>query len=207
MKDNKPRIYIGGPFFNQPQIEIISKIQGMLTRHGFSYYSPRLDSGSLDLSPEDRKDPAKWKPIFQSNVDNLHTCGVLLAVVEYAMEKGTALALCHEEPIYRSPPLQSGVILKAAGGRSIELPDSGTVWEMGYVRALNDFAEHVSACGLTPPPKRPIVAFHSSKPPEKLNLMLSHGADVIVSGWSRLESMLGNYPHSFTNDVWKGEVE
>ena len=62
--NRKPKVYIAGPFFNEPQTDLICKIQRILRQQGYPYYSPMLDSGSADLTPEQKKDPASWKPVF-----------------------------------------------------------------------------------------------------------------------------------------------
>jgi nucleoside 2-deoxyribosyltransferase len=159
----KPKVFIASPLFNKPQVEIIHRIESMLAASGFEFYSARMHSGSADMTPEQRKDPKAWDPIMASNLRGLDECEAMIAVVEYAMPKGHNLCLHRSAELGKSDkPLR------------VELPDAGTIWEMGYHRAQG----------------KPIVAFHSIKQPDQLNLMLSHGICGVVTGWDDLAQFI-----------------
>ena len=152
------KIFIASPLFNPQQTAIIERIEQIITAAGHTFYSARLHSGSDKMTPEERKDLRAWDPIFESNVKGLDDCEAMIAVLEYAMPKGQSLIL-HE----------NGTAL-----REVELPDAGTVWEMGYHRAQD----------------KPVIGFHSQERPAHLNLMLTHGCMGLVLGYGALESFL-----------------
>jgi hypothetical protein len=108
-------------------------------------------------------------PIFQANEDALSECDVLLAVLDYALPEGTKLGLCQEGEC-------SSSTLDWHLTTELNLPDNGTVWEMGYCRALG-----IPVIGFYPEPRAP----------EALNLMLSHGTEGIVLGWEKLDYFMG----------------
>ena len=125
-KSHKPRVFIASPLFNPAQIAIIRDIETLLAENDFSFYSARLHSGSDKLTPEQKRDLRAWDPIFESNVQGLDDCDVMIAVLEYAFPDGQQLVLQDRRGL-------------DAGADSIdtvlELPDAGTVWEMGYHQA------------------------------------------------------------------------
>lgn len=156
---DKPKVYIAGPFFNKTQNEHLDQIIEMLELVGLPYYSPRDHSGSKGLKPN----PADrgWNDVFKSNVDELQDCDVILANLHWALNPDTRLCL---------------VQASEGGGISlvdIALPDSGTVWEMGWAYAH----------------QKPIVAF-TPKANAKLNLMLAKTYDALVVGFENLRGFL-----------------
>jgi len=154
----KPKIFIAAPLFNANQIDIIVGIESILDFYGFGFYSARLHSGSDKLTPEDRKDIRKWDPVFDSNEQGLNECSVCVAVLEYAMSEDECL----------------GIVSSTEGGldyKPVELPDAGTVWETGYMRAQGKL----------------VIGFHTTKRASHLNLMLSHGCDGLICGLHNLD--------------------
>lgn len=158
----KPKIYIAAPFFNLPQNQIVVAIESALDSNSFPYYSPRIHSGSAYMTPEQRKDPKAWEPVFKSNTDELDRCDLMIAVIEYAM------------PDTQSVTLNTWEIGQGGGNPvKLEVPDSGVVWEMGAFHHMG----------------KPIVAFHSSGA-KKLNLMLSHSCNGFIRGFDQLKQFL-----------------
>lgn len=180
------KIYIAGPLFNQQQVAILEQIETILTETNHTYYSPRLDSGSDKLTPEDKKVFENWTPVFKSNEQALWECDAMIAVVEYAMSDDTQLGIAAD--------VQQGEgWCDVSSFTQVELPDSGTVWEMGYMRCMG----------------KPIIIFHSGELTSKLNLMLIHGVDEVILGFDNLRSRMfecktheyiGNRP-GFTGEI------
>lgn len=174
-------LYIAAPFFNAPQISIVERIERMCDAAGLTYYSPRLHSGSADLTSEQRKDFNAWKPVLDSNIKAIVESRLLLAVWEYAMPDGIALVPAKYIRYYDFtddivPP--KGYVFDVNNtAKPIELPDNGVVFECGYAHATFT----------------PIVAFHSTKQPSELNLMLTHTAIGVITGWEKLEIVIKNY--------------
>lgn len=167
------RIFIASPLFNPPQIEIIRRIEAEISAAGYDYYSARKHSGSDKLSPEERKTFAGWQPIFDSNEDGLDQCCACIAVLEYAMPEGHGL-FAHSPCDLAEQDAQLGKPVVPFGKHTrIELPDAGTVWECGYLRAQGKL----------------VFGFHTDKA-KHLNLMLSHGCDGLVKGFDNLRLLL-----------------
>ena len=194
--DDRPRIYIAAPFFNHPQQAIVSKIEGLLDRTGFPYYSPRLHSGSHLIPPEHRKDRSLWKSVLDSNIQNLYNCDLVLAVIEYAMPPGIELVPVATEPgiVRDGKHIRSMIASPKLDVKAIELPDAGVIWECGMAFAIN----------------RPVIAYHSNKSPDELNLMLSHTIQGFLSGWSSISAFFeGTKTKYFNTEVlaqYSGDV-
>jgi len=161
----KPKVFIASPLFNEPQIEIIAKIEDLLTKYGYKYYSARKHSGSDKMTPEQRKDIHAWDPVFNSNEQGLNECRVMIAVLEYALPDCTYFGSLYSPCV---EPFGPGTQFTP-----IELPDAGTVWECGYHRAQGKL----------------VLGFHQDKA-KHLNLMLTHGCDGMIRGWENLECFL-----------------
>jgi nucleoside 2-deoxyribosyltransferase len=172
-------IYIAAPFFNHEQTTIVANIEFMCDENGLTYYSPRKHSGSRLLRPEDRRVFDKWKPILQSNIDAIQQSRCILAVIEYAMPNGTALVAGKQYTAMANP--STGTVWKSwkvpDDAKPIELPDAGVIWECG-----NAFARNI-----------PIFAFHRTKCPNEMNLMLSHTVVGMLTGFDRLTEFLKHY--------------
>lgn len=187
---SKPKVFLASPLFNKEQHLLLDKVEGLLAKYGFDFYSARHHSGSASMTAEDRKDMAKWDPIFEANVTGLNECQVCLANIGYQQPEGTRLAILrkllpHEHYFTPDPRvfLQCGSTIPAdsqlhGNGPHLatfaELPDAGTVWEMGYMHAQN----------------RLVIGFHPEAQPAHMNLMLTHGCDGIVTGYDNLETFL-----------------
>ena len=96
----------------------------------------------------------------------------MIAILSYALPVKRSIKLLEEDLVGTTHKIIS----------EIELPDSGTVWEMGYFRALGKI----------------VIGFHPEKQGTHLNLMLTHGADALISGWSNLERFFRDKPSDET---------
>lgn len=156
-------VYIAAPLFNEPQLDLIDAIEKAIESSGKTCYSPRRDSGSILMTPEEKKVMSNWDPVFNSNVEAIHKADVMIAVLEYLMPPDMELLLFRDD---QNNPGE---------GRfsAIRLPDTGTVWEMGYMRALG----------------KPVVGFHTGETGQ-LNLMLSHGCNGFLKSMDDLDRYL-----------------
>lgn len=170
---SRPRVFIASPLFNPVQIGLIQRIEDSLSAAGYDFYSARLHSGSERLTPEQRKSYDSWTPVYLSNERGLDSCRVQICVLEYAMPYGHSLAITLADTEGTVVPLK----------KHLELPDAGTVWEAGYMRAQGKL----------------VIGFHSTKRAEHLNLMLSHGTDGLITGFDALESFLAGYAPTVRN--------
>lgn len=74
------KIYLAAPFFTQPQLEIVRKLEALLKDTTHQWYSPRSEGTLINMAPEERA--ASKEKIFRSNVDRLDWCDTILAVVD-----------------------------------------------------------------------------------------------------------------------------
>lgn len=170
-------IFIASPLFNPPQIQLIEQIEQAITRAGHEFYSARLHSGSDKLTPEQRKDLAAWDPVFESNVRGLDDADLCIAVLEYRQPEEVRLELVrYDQQKSREAGFKPGDKIPGELLALPELPDAGTVWEMGYLAAQG----------------KPVIGFHSQERPAHLNLMLTHGCQGLLLGLPALEEFLQN---------------
>lgn len=184
-----PKVFIASPLFNPAQISIISTIESLCEERGLPYYSARRHSGSHLLSPEQRKVRSNWDSVFQSNEQGLIDSDLMIAVLSYELPTDTQLGLLREHlggEVHRGMSLISPKAPVAGVNntpspdeyafQSIELADNGTVFEVGYFRALG----------------KPVVAFHPTAVASNANLMLTHGCDGFISGVPNLTTFFAS---------------
>jgi len=164
------KVYIAGPLFNKKQVENLERIEKLFDGLDIEYYSPRLHSGSDKLSAEEKRDFHNWTSVFESNLTGLAWCTHVLAVLNYPMPEGKALAITNLPDGSHVGDTQYETLVDTL----IELPDSGTVFEMGYASA-NEI---------------PIIGFHPDETPKRLNLMLSHSCEFLAIGFDKLETLV-----------------
>lgn len=167
MQPKNTQVYIAGPLFNPAQITILEHIELMCEIASTPHFSPRLHSEPYLPPPEDRAKPEAWDRMFGMNVNAIEKCGVILAVLNYAMPDYMQVGVGTHVHEFDHQTVM-------ANFKPLYLPDSGTVWEMGYARGTG----------------RIVVGFHPDKKPEHLNLMLTHGTVGMLCGWDALETFL-----------------
>ena len=75
------KIYLAGPFFNEKQLATIEIIEEQFDNVGLDYFSPRKGGGKIEHLPLEKK-MKESKRIYQSNIDAIMDCNILLAVVD-----------------------------------------------------------------------------------------------------------------------------
>jgi nucleoside 2-deoxyribosyltransferase len=195
-------VYIAGPFFNPAQVAVIEEIEGILTERKYEHFSPRRDSGSADMTPEERKVMSNWKPVFESNCIQIGISSLVLAVIEYVLPPDVlsgVLTPIEPEESYTTPDPN---IFECHGHRQIResrrfmwphrfrplaIPDTGTVWEMGFAQAS----------------MTPVVGYLPTARPEAMNLMLAQGVVGVISGPEQLQDFLtpGVHPQTSPEDL------
>ena len=154
-------VYIAGPFFNQTQIRLVERVEHAMTRYGVPYFSPRLQDDNDNPETTEGLTPEKAARIFKADVVNLENASAVIAILDYALLPDQSLRIVTADRT--SPP--------------VSIPDSGTVWEMGYA-----YARGIPVYGLT---------FH---PSNKMNLMLTQSCEGIIYGYVKLHMFLEAYP-------------
>lgn len=164
-----PLFYIAGPFFNDPQRKMIERIEVAMCDHGVPFISPR----QTDQNKKAALDDADAKEIFGQNILGMAQCGAMLAVLDWVMPPNKSLRPCDLSPWPTST--MNGPVDRWEANQDIalNLPDVGTVFEMGYV-----FGD------------RPIYGFTLRKPGDKVNLMLTQSLEGVIYGFEELDKFL-----------------
>jgi len=160
-------VYIAAPFFNPHQLEMVKLIEEALAAAEIEAISPRKLG---KLSP--RATAAKQQEVLDGNTLGIARCDAVLAVVQCLNSDGTGLALVDAE----------NEIL-----RGIELPDTGTAWEMGYAAGLGV----------------PTYAFFPDGNPGQQSVMLLRSCEGVIRGQREFLAWTRN---AFIPPAWDGEV-
>lgn len=177
------KIYLAGPFFNEVQVTELIKIENVFEDRRIQIYSPRLHSGSHRMTPEQRKNRSNWDSVYRSNIDAMHSCDIMLAILDYQLPKGREVHVVDNYDGYTINPITGHEMVDSL--IKLQIPDTGTVFEMGYFNAL----------------QKPVIGYVSQMP-KSMNLMLTHGVHGVVEGAKNLLKFLTpgtpNYPDSWT---------
>ena len=78
--NEKLKVYIAAPFFNQEQLEVVQRIEALLKDAGVEFFSPRSEGTLKEMSIEERK--VYMGDMFRSNVDHMDWCTHCVAVID-----------------------------------------------------------------------------------------------------------------------------
>lgn len=115
--------YIAAPFFNTAQIKLVKRIEEILDKRGIDFFSPRESEPSQQARKQGMT-PELAEEIFAYNTAYLNVCEYIVAVLDWAMPPELAVAVVDEDDY---------TILE-----EVNVPDAGTVWELGYAYARTD---------------------------------------------------------------------
>lgn len=130
-------IYVAGPFFNDEQRTLMTAVELALDGASQRMFCPRLE---LEVTADSSQE--EMNRAFEGNVKALRECDAVVAVMDYLLPANEILCLHNYD---------TGVNVPLA------LPDVGTVWEIGYAYAQQEFV--------------PLIGVWK-EPPKRLNLML-----------------------------------
>lgn len=154
-------VYLAGPFFNAAQLEHIGIVESMLEELEISFYSARLKN----LCPPDAPSE-KRKEVFKDNVDGIRIASVVIALMDWLMPPNQSVFICGQR-LDRAwvphPP-------------ALNVPDSGTVFELGVAHTLNV----------------PVIGFWKDKPTRPVNLMLQETTAGTIYGYEALSRFLSD---------------
>lgn len=193
------RFYIAGPFFNQPQIDLIKTIEEILLDNSIPFFSPRQQhtpGGSTKIRSAEHA-----AAVFKCNYENLQDdcCSHVLAVADFLMPPDQGLFLI--EKVEQKPELDREPQEDDDTGRTwmatiesgpISLPDTGTVWEMGFAFAV----------------KKPVILFTLADSIRSLNLMLTQSCVGVLPGYKALRQFTSKGIDRLDASAlvqWKGE--
>ena len=164
MRTSSP-CYIAAPFFNYAQNNLLDKVESLFDSVGAYYFSPRKDADVVPAgAPMD-----EWQNAFDQNVRAIHVAEWMLAVLTYELPEGLIATIVPK--VVATPPDNLS---------PINIPDIGTVWEMGMAYAMN----------------KPVVGYLPNKEAlGTVNVMLARSMATIVIGINELmDTLHGNPP-------------
>jgi len=171
-------IYIAGAFFNPQQLALIETLEQTLENAGVRYISPRKQHVGGDVGIHDAATACK---VFAQNCEDMNSATHVLAVLNWELPADRELHLMQRRKVGNGQEHQD--LLTSV--TRLSLPDTGTVWEMGYAYATG----------------RPIAAFTTN--PHRLNVMLLRCASSLLLGLPDVHAWLADV--NYTRE-WKGKI-
>lgn len=175
-------LYLAAPFFTTPQLELVQSVEEVLQRNKIAFFSPRMQHNEGKPTPITSWEQAEV--IFQKNADAINGCDGMVAILDYLLPSMTEL--CVVDRLGQRPNV------------TIRLPDTGTVWEMGYGFCLGV----------------PVYGYTTVNPEtSRMNIMLTQGCSGILHGDEELRRFAEAWaPRKSPQDVvaagisrhWKG---
>ncbi len=156
------KIFLAGPFFNPAACEMLQGLLDHLEGLGHTVFCAMRDG---KLVPKDATEEVRQK-FFKLDVDQMFESELVVAMLDYPMPENQALHLVTMP--YSTGP-SSGLVV----GPKVELPDAGTVFEMGLAYANGN---------------TPIIGFTSSI--KSLNLMLAQSCIATVENYRTLSEIV-----------------
>lgn len=174
------RIYLAGPFFNPVQVEHMERLEAAANLHNLSVYRPRIDGGLLDNSGSREDLVASAEECYQMDLAALEECDLMVALLPYLLHNRTLCTVYYEE---------ASQVVEDTG---LVLPDTGTVWEVGYFSAL----------------EKPVVGFYPTHQ-DQLNIMLTQSMVGVVGGHCAMNMWMENGCLLDSEHIssWKGAME
>lgn len=130
--------YIAGPFFNPAQVAVIESIEQAFVAADVAAFSPRL----CDENKKGPPTPEGAAVIFDRNVKGLLKCSHLLAVLDWKLQEGYQIRVGRQRDESWQPLVEVG---------PLNIPDSGTVFEMGAAHMKTLLADKFTKlCGVDP---------------------------------------------------------
>ncbi len=88
----KPKVYIAAPFFTDDQLKRVTIVEEALDLMEIEYFSPRSGDMLSDVTGSQAEKQAIAKKIFESNVEHIERCNILLAILD-ERDTGTTFEL------------------------------------------------------------------------------------------------------------------
>lgn len=191
----QPKFYLAAPFFNSAQLKLVMQIEQVFMEQNVTLISPRLQDENKKPGPLSAEDAAK---IYKRNVDGLHAAQYVLAVVDWLLPDNQFVGIIGGDAL---PSKGTRPIADILAG-PLNIPDAGTVYEMGYAAALR-----LARASEVPEDARdfPWTLLFVPKP-RALNLMLTQGVSGFIQGIEHLQKFLnfGNLNFEIVPTEWTG---
>lgn len=177
-KLKQPITYLAAPFFNPPQLQLVKQIEAAHEAAGRYLFSPRLQHGPEPVPITTHEQARK---VFDENARAIEACTYLLAVTDWLMPEDKGLYVCSPEEFDNG----CTKALTPDHAKPLNLPDTGTVWEMGYANRNNITT----------------FIFTTRLRGGKMNIMLTQSAQGVIYGLDHLKLVLGGIQ---TPEEWEG---
>ena len=177
-------LYLAGPFFNPRQKEAAELVASLAKAAGWDFYAPVLNAyqGKID-------DSCKARKVFLDNVARLGWADIVLAHLDWLTPTSLEVRVvsrAKEEP-------ENSELFRAVSN-PLNVPDAGTVWELGYAFCRKQ-------AGV-----RPFTLIgYTFMPGFELNLMLSRSLDGFLRGSSQVKEFLKTGNLSESQKKYAGE--
>lgn len=183
------RFYLAGPFFNPVQVGLINELENALDPH-HQVFSPRRE---CFVAPDGSA--LERQRAFELNCQHVADADLVLAVLTYALPPRQSLRVVTmpEPAALLTRSFLSGAVQVPTFSPPLALPDTGTVWELGYAYARRQIAG-----------KPHLLAFYSDYP-AAVNLMLAEGFDDYLVGAAELDKWLRD-GSPLTKSPWQGRI-
>ena len=142
------RTYLAGPFFNPLQKKLIKTLENLIDEERIDLYSPSRDSIVINQDTTSQE----LQETFKRNYEEIDKADFMIAILDYP---GSALTI------------------GADSSKKVSLPDSGTMWELGYAYAKG----------------KPVIGVFT-EPPAKMNLMLKECLTAVTIGTNKLPKII-----------------
>lgn len=160
----KHLVYNAGPFFNPEQEQAMMRLETLEDGLGLAHFDPRKGPESRTAA-EHGMTASLAEGIFLRNMRELERCTVIAALLDWRLE----------------PDHVACLLAPGEEARLLNVPDTGTVFELGYAFRLG----------------KPVVGFREDKE-KPLNVMLSRACWAVCHDWEHLTAIME------TLAGWKG---
>jgi nucleoside 2-deoxyribosyltransferase len=142
--------YLAAPFFSAEEIAVCKSIERTVQPFKqTNLFSPRIEAEHLQGQIHER---TVRMQIFQENLLAIEDSAVIFAWIDRIPQDGASLCVAHPDRAELIP---------------VQIPDTGTVFEIGYAKALGKQIHFLTT---------------RSGPPKGVNLMLSEAASIVHTG-------------------------
>lgn len=175
-----PAFYLAAPFFNPVQLKLVQEIEQIFMEQQVRLISPRLQDENKKPGPLSAEDAAV---IYRRNIQGLHSADYVLAVVDWLLPTSQEIRVVN----FHRGEGECEEIKSVSGLASgpLNIPDAGTVYEMGYAAAL--LQSRIGCQGYVAGTPKTLLFVPK---PRKLNLMLTQGVSGFIQGFRHLEKFL-----------------
>lgn len=189
------RYYLAGPFFNTLQVKHVERFEQFMDDNDIGYFSPRLEC----LCPPDAS-KAQQEKTFQANKLGIRKGRGVIALLDYLQDGENTIRVCKPTALLHEPCPEHNASCCGYGEDALQdvdvisgplmLPDTGTVFEMGYAEAFS----------------KPILGVRLSEGAGPPNLMLARSCTGFVTNLEDALEAIERGPAHWDNYQYEGRI-